>query len=143
MRMKRSVVLEADHSSLTIRRPAEGVVLIVITGSDVGELGDAPFRELADDVSAGRPFRLFIDARATQGATVDVSNSWAQWLRGHRSQLEEIHMLVGSRLVQVTAEFVRRFSELGGVMKIHTSGEAFDAVLATAVLSELSPSAPE
>jgi hypothetical protein len=86
-------------------------VVVTISGSDVGELGDRPFKELDKQLAAG-PFALFIDARATRGASVDVSNVWARWLRTHRDELTRIHMLTRSRFVQVTADFVRRFAEL-------------------------------
>jgi phage regulator Rha-like protein len=41
-------------------------------------------------------------------------------------------MLTGSRFVQLTADFIRRFAELGGAMLIYTEGAAFDDALATA-----------
>jgi phage regulator Rha-like protein len=39
-------------------------------------------------------------------------------------------MLTGSRFIQVTAEFVRRFSELEGKMRICTEPRVFDRALA-------------
>lgn len=54
------------------------------------------------------------------------------WLRAHRDRLHQIHMLTGSRFVQLTADFVRRFAELGDAMLIYTDGAAFDDALRTA-----------
>jgi len=119
---------EGLHSSLVITRPARHVVIITITGRDVGEHGDAPLRALDEELRRGA-FSLFVDARATQGATIDVSNVWAQWLRAHRDHLHQIHMLTGSRFLQLTADFVRRFAELGDAMRIYTDGAAFDDAL--------------
>jgi hypothetical protein len=119
---------EGLHSTLVITRPARHVVVITITGRDVGEHGDAPTRALDEELRRGA-FSLFIDARATQGATIDVSNVWAQWLRVHRDHLHQIHMLTGSRFVQLTADFVRRFAELGDAMRVYTDGAAFDEAL--------------
>jgi len=124
-------VFEGVHSSLTIARPVAPVVVVTIIGRDVGEHGHGPLRALDDELARG-PFTLFVDARRTQGASVDVSNIWAQWLRAHRDQLERIHMLTGSRFVQLTADFVRRFAELGDAMLIYTDGAAFDEAFATA-----------
>ena len=121
-------VFEGIHSTMTIARPVPHVVVLTITGRDAGELGDGPMRALDDEVGRG-PFTLFIDARASKGATIDVSNVWAQWLRAHRDALHSIHMLTGSRFVQLTADFVRRFSELGDAMCIYTDGNAFDEAL--------------
>jgi hypothetical protein len=122
---------EGVHSSLTIARPVSHVVVLTITGRDAGEHGHGPLRALDEELLRG-PFILFVDARRTQGASVDVSNIWAQWLRSRRDQLERIHMLTGSRFVQLTADFVRRFAELGDAMLVYTDGAAFDEALAAA-----------
>jgi len=122
---------EGQHSTLVITRPVRHVVLLTITGRDVGEAGDAPLRALDEELVAG-PYALFIDARRTLGAAIDVSNVWAQWLRSNRDRLHQIHMLTGSRFVQLTADFVRRFAELGDAMLIYTDGAAFDEALRTA-----------
>ncbi len=122
---------EGLHSTMVLTRPARHVVVLTITGRDAGEHGDRPLRALDDELQLG-PFALFIDARGTQGASIDVSNVWAQWLRTHRDHLLEVHMLTGSRFVQLTADFVRRFAELGDAMRIYTDGAAFDDALRAA-----------
>lgn len=122
---------EGLHSTLTITRPAPHVVAVVIEGRDAGEHGDGPLRALEDQLQRGS-YSLFVDARRTHGASVDVSNVWAQWLRAHRDHLGRIHMLTGSKFVQLTADFVRRFAELGDAMLIYTDGAAFDEALAAA-----------
>ncbi len=123
---------EGVNTSMTIRRASPAVVVVRIAGSDVGELGDAPFKELDRQLGAG-PFALFIDARRTKGASIDVSNVWARWLREHRDDLIRIHMLTGSRFVQMTADFVRRFAELGDAMLIYTEPSVFDETLESAL----------
>jgi len=122
---------EGLHSTLVITRPAQHVVVLTIAGRDAGEHGDAPLRALDEELRRG-PYSLFVDARATQGASIDVSNVWAQWLRAHRDHLHQIHMLTGSRFVQLTADFVRRFAELGDAMRIYTDGASFDEALRAA-----------
>ena len=128
------IQLTGLNTSMTIARVAPTVVVVSIWGSDAGELGDAPFVELEKQVTKGT-FSLFIDARRTKGASVDVSNVWARWLRAHRDVLVRIHMLTGSRYVQMTADFVRRFAELGDAMLIYTDPSVFDETLASAVES--------
>lgn len=39
-------------------------------------------------------------------------------------------MLTGSRFVQVSAGFVRKFADLGDIMRLYTEPIAFEAVLA-------------
>lgn len=88
-------------------------------------------KELLSDNEA---VHLFIDARDVRGASINVSGEWAQWLRAQKANLRTISMLTGSRYVEITAHFVRRFSELEGVMRIYTEPVIFDA----AVLDSLS-----
>ena len=125
------MVFEGIHCRLAIERPAAGVVVLRLTGWDVGEFGDAPMKEMAKDL-AGAPLELFIDARAVKGATIDVSNEWALWLRANRARFAEISMLTGSPFIKLTAKFVQRFSDLGELMRIYTDAAAFDAALGSA-----------
>jgi hypothetical protein len=122
----------AKHSTVTIQRPAPGVVVIVVTGTDVGEHGAGPFKALANDLAEGQ-FELFVDARASRGVTVDVSAEWAVWLSGKRASLHGVTMLTGSRFVQLSVNFVQRFAELGDLMRVYTESAAFEQALATAV----------
>lgn len=122
------VELSGVNTAMVIKRLSSSIVVVEITGTDVGELGEAPFRELEKQLARG-PFSLFIDARKTKGASVDVSNLWARWLRAHRDELVRIHMLTGSRFVLMTADFVRRFADLGDAMLIYTDPSVFDETL--------------
>jgi hypothetical protein len=112
------------------------VVLLRLAGWDTGEFGDAAMKEIAKDFAAGQPLQLFIDARAVKGATVDVSNDWALWLRANRSRFAHISMLTGAPLVQLTARFVQRFADLGEVMRIYSDTSAFDAALIQAAKAQ-------
>lgn len=120
---------EGIHCSLIIERPGAGIAVLRLSGSDTGEFGEAPMQELAKDFARANPLELFIDARSVKGASTDVSSEWAQWLGKHRWRFQHISMLTGTRFIQMTANFVRRFAELGDVMKIYTDPVAFDAAL--------------
>lgn len=121
------------HCDLAIRRPAPAIVVVVLGGSDVGEFGDLALRELQKDLDRFSAIDLFIDARAVRGASVEVSGEWALWMRAHRSSFKRINMLTGSRYIQITATFVRRFAGLADLMNIYTEHAAFDAELDGAV----------
>jgi hypothetical protein len=118
--------------TMTIEELAPGVVLMVIEGADIGQLGDAPFRVMAQ-LLADRRVELFIDARHARGPSMDVSGDWAVWLGRHRNELRHVSMLTGSRFVQLTADFVRRFAELGDVMRIYTEARVFEGALSNAL----------
>jgi hypothetical protein len=124
---------ESLDCTITIGEPAPGVVLMVIEGADIGQLGEAPFRAMAQLLGDDRRVELFIDARHARGPSMDVSGDWALWLGRHRNELRHISLLAGSRFVQLTADFVRRFAELGDVMRIYTEASVFEGALSNAL----------
>ena len=126
----REISYDGIHCNLKIEHFPTGVVVLRISGTDIGEFGDAPMRAMSDCLAGSGPIEFFIDARDVRGASIEVSGDWAQWLRRNKVQFRDVSMLTGSRFVQVTADFVRRFSDLEGVMKIYTEPAAFDAALA-------------
>ncbi len=79
------------------------------------------------------PIQFFIDARNVRGASIDVSGEWARWMDTHKTKFKTVTMLTGSRFIQITADFVRRFANLEGIMRICTEPEFFDAALAEAL----------
>jgi hypothetical protein len=127
------VEYEGIHCNLAITRPGVGIVRVVLSGSDIGEFGDFALRELTKDLERFPSIDLFIDAGAVRGASVEVSAEWALWMNTHRSQLRQINMLTGSRYIQITALFVRRFAELVDRMRIFTDRAAFDESLLLSV----------
>jgi hypothetical protein len=129
------ITLQAAHCAITFSRPASRVVLMEIDGLDLGELERTPFVLLDDLLERAGPLELFVDARKARGPSLDVSAQWARWLARNRRLLERVTMLTGPRgHVKVTAEFVRRFSELGERMRVVTESHAFDAALSVASL---------
>ena len=125
------------HCAFAIRRPAPDVVVLRISGTDVGELGDAPMRGLDDCLAGAAPLQFFIDARDTRGASIDVSGEWAVWLSARKQRFRRISLLAGSRYIEVTADFVRRFAALEGLMRIYTDPAAFDADLEEAIQPQM------
>lgn len=125
--------LEGVHCTMSIEGPAPGVVLLTIEGTDVGDLGAAPFEALEPLLAGDRPVELFIDARGARGVTIDVSNEWALWLSRQRQRLLHVSMLSASRFVQLTADFVRRFADLGERMRLYTEPAVFEGALSNAL----------
>ena len=125
-----STRLASGTCAFEIDRRSPGVLVVRIEGHDVGEFGNLPMRCLEALMPTELPVELFIDARATRGASMEVSNDWAGWLGQNRGRFSAIRMLSGSRYVHFTAEFVRRFSELEKLMQVYTDAAEFDAALA-------------
>lgn len=124
-----AIRFDGIHCNLSIERLAVRVVLMRIGGTDVGEFGDAPMKALEEHIADSSPVHLFIDARDVRGASIEVSGEWAAWLSGHKRALTSVTMLTGSRFIQITAEFVRRFASLEGSMRICTDPAVFEQAL--------------
>ena len=124
---------DGAHCSLVIERSGPNVVVLRISGTDVGEFGEAPMCDLDRWLAEMSEAELFIDAREVRGATIHVSGEWAIWLGRRKAKLRLVTMLAGTRFVHLTAEFVRRFAELEGIMRICTEADVFDGALADAL----------
>ncbi|MCU1300657.1 MAG: hypothetical protein JWQ87_941 [Candidatus Sulfotelmatobacter sp.] len=90
-------------------------------------------KALNDSVTSSDPIDLFIDARDVSGASIDVSGEWARWLDSHKPGLRTVTMLTGSRFIEITAAFVRRFASLEGIMRICSEPAVFDFALAKTI----------
>jgi hypothetical protein len=127
-----AISFEGVHCTLELSRPAPGVVLIILKGRDIGEFGDAPFRELEKDLADGLPIEVFVDARNVPSASIEVSGSWAQWMMSNREWIHRFNIFCQSRFIELTARFVRQFTEFGPRMRIYTDAEAFETALRAA-----------
>ncbi len=121
--------LDGIHCALSLQRYPHGVVILRISGTDIGEFGTRPMLALQEMLIDNKAAHLFIDARDVRGASISVSGEWAQWLRAQKAKLQNISMLTGSRYVEITASFVRHFAELESIMRIYTDPEIFDAAV--------------
>lgn len=125
--------LDGIHCSMVISVPAPAVIVITIEGTDVGELGEAPFQVLAPLLGDSERVELFVDARKARGPSIDVSSEWARWLCAHRARLLHVSMLTGSRFVQLSAGLVRSFADLGDAMRLYSDAGVFEGALSNAV----------
>jgi hypothetical protein len=131
-RMATTISLEGVHCTISIYLASPAAVVIRIEGQDSGELGDRPFEVLDQLLATGDRPQLFVDAREARGPSVDVSARWAKWLRDNKERYRIVNMLTRSKFVQLTADFVQRFSQLEDRMRIYTEAAAFDTALALA-----------
>ena len=129
---QREIRYDGIHCNFVIQAITPRVVVLRISGTDVGEFGGEPRKALDEWLAASGPVDFFIDARDVRGASIEVSGDWAGWLNARKDRLRSVTMLTGSRFIQVTAEFVRRFAGLEGIMRICTEPAVFDAALSEA-----------
>jgi hypothetical protein len=125
----KSVTFEGAHCAVELKQFSRSLILMGLSGSDTGELRDAPMRTLDEWLAQAEAVEFFIDAREVRGASIDVSSDWATWFTAHRERFKSITMLTGNKFIQITAEFVRRFAGLNGIMWVCTDAKVFDLAL--------------
>jgi hypothetical protein len=123
---------ETPDCTLEIGRVRRGRLLIVLSGKDLGELGSAPFERLEAELMRSPSLELFIDLQAASGATLEVSGSWAVWLRKNEARLHKVTMLTGSPFIHLSAKAVKRFSQLGERARLYSDPLKFATELAAA-----------
>lgn len=127
-----SVRLTADDAAIVFVRPRPGVLVVTIEGYDKGQFGTAPFDEIHSALRVAAPLELFVDARNTVGATVRVSQDWTSFLSRHRRELRHVHVLVGSKVVELTVAIAQHLSRTGNLIQIYSAPAIFEAQLVSA-----------
>ena len=117
--------LAAGGCTFLFERPAAGVLVVKIRGLDKGELGDAPLKEIAADFGLGRPLELFVDASEAVGAAIEVSDAWTRFFAERQRDLKRVHVLVGSRVVQLTVAIAQHLSRTGSLVQLYSDPEIF------------------
>ncbi|HUQ52415.1 MAG TPA: hypothetical protein VM692_09350 [Gammaproteobacteria bacterium] len=127
-----TVRMTAEAAAFQFARPKPDVLVIKITGYDKGQFATAPFDEIGSILRVATPLELFIDARDAVGATVRVSQDWTSFLALHKADLRHVHVLAGSKMVELTVAITRHLSRTGNLLQIYSDPEIFAAQLAAA-----------
>jgi hypothetical protein len=127
-----SVRIASGEAGFAFARPARGVLVVTITGYDKGQFGTAPLDEIGSVLRMAAPVELFIDARNAVGATVRVSEDWTGFLARHRAELTHVHVLAGSKMVELTIAIARHLSRTDRLMQIYSDPAVFEAQLEAA-----------
>jgi hypothetical protein len=122
-----SVRIAAGETNFVFTRPRAGVLLVRIAGSDKG-----PLDELDSVLRVAAPLELFIDASNAVGATVRVSEDWTRFLARHRAELTYVHVLAGSKAVELMVAIARHLSRTDKLIQLYSDPASFEAQLAAA-----------
>ncbi len=127
-----SIRLTADGAAFELVRPKTGVLVVTIKGYDKGQFGTAPLDEIGSILRVAAPLELFIDARNAVGATVRVSQDWTSFLSRHQRDFRHVHVLAGSKAVELTVAIAQHLSRTGNLMQIYSDAAIFEAQLEAA-----------
>ena len=124
-----SVRMTSGESAFEFVRPRAGMLVVKITGYDKGQFGTAPLEEIDSFLRLLGPLQLFVDARNAQGATVRVSEDWTGFFARRKHDLSHVHVLVGSKMVELTVAIARHLSRTGNLIQIYSDPGIFEAQL--------------
>jgi hypothetical protein len=126
-----TIRLQAGDCSFVYRRPRPGALLVTITGMDGGQFGTSTLDEITTALAREGRLELFVDAREAIGAAVSVSDDWTRFFSSHRSSLDRVHVLVGSKVVELTVAMAQHLSRTGNLIQIYSDPEIFASRLET------------
>lgn len=124
-----SVRMASGTTEFVFVRPRASVLVVTITGYDKGQFGTAPLDEIGSVLRVAAPVQLFVDARNAVGATVRVSEDWTRFLTRHAADLDHVHVLVGSKMVELTVAIARHLSRIERLMQIYSDPGIFETQL--------------
>jgi hypothetical protein len=125
-----TVELSAPGCTFRYRRTRPHALLVTIAGNDTGQLGSAALDEIATALVRERPLELFVDAREALGPATRVSDEWTGFFARNRADLLRVHVLVGSKVVELTVAIARHLSRTGNLIQIYSDAELFASRLA-------------
>jgi hypothetical protein len=127
-----SVRISSGDSAFEFTRPKAGVLVVAITGYDKGQCGTAPLEEIDSVLRLVGSLQLFVDARSAVGATVRVSEDWTKFISRRKDELGRVHVLAGSKMVELTVAIARHLSRTGNLIQIYSDPAIFEEQLALA-----------
>ena len=127
-----SVKLSAGDCVFRYRRLRPGIIVVRISGDDVGQFGTATMDELATEFDRFQaPIELFIDATEALGPVTKVMEAWAAWFEIHHKRLKHVDILIPpeAKVLQLTVAIARHLSRTGDLISIHLDAENFNSAV--------------
>ena len=121
--------MSAADCIFTFNRPRAGALCVTISGHDDGQFGSSTLDELTLALRRERPLELFIDARDALGVAAQVSDAWTQFFSTNRADLTRVHVLVSSKIVQLTIAIAQHLSRTGNLIQIYSDPATFESLL--------------
>lgn len=123
------VRLSSGDATFQFARPRPGALLVTITGMDKGQFGLSTLDEITAALNREGSLELFVDAREAVGATVSVSDEWTRFFAVQRTRLRRVHVLAGSKAVQLTVAIAQHLSRTGDLIQIYSDPQIFESRL--------------
>jgi len=119
--------LASESCSYTIRRIRPGVLALIISGHESGQLGRAALGEVAAEAALHPPLRLLIDMTKLENVHTTVSDDWTAWFRSNRHAMRSVDVFASSVYVKLTVAVSQMFGGLEDLVHIHKDAASFEA----------------
>lgn len=106
------------------------MLLVTISGDDSGQFGTSTLDEINTAIAREGRLELFVDAREALGAAVSVSEDWTKFFSDRRDKFSTVHVLVGSKVMNLTVSIAQHLSRTGNLIQIYSDPEIFEEKLA-------------
>jgi hypothetical protein len=123
------VELCSAAGSFRFRRLRPGVMLVMISGQDNGQFGQAALDEMRMEILRSQPLELLVDAEQATLVATGVSKEWTQFFSNCRTQLKRVSVLTGSRYMNLVVSISQHLSKTGNLITVTSDRAAFDAAV--------------
>lgn len=120
-----STLLSDDDGAFLFRRPRPGLLVIGISGRDVGQFGEAPFEEMEAEAARFGRLAIYLDTSATDVAGADVVTRWTGWLRQLPVWVRSLDILHGRETTGLNVAIAAHLARRPGRLTAHDDRQRF------------------
>jgi len=124
-------ILRTQHGSAEVRRLARGILGVRYEGLATDEMGSEVRAALREWVDANVRITLFVDASGLRAYEPAYRKGWTEWLSQQKRQLDGVHILFRSKLVELGIGIVNAL--IGGVISAYSDPALFERTQRLAV----------
>jgi hypothetical protein len=121
-----STRLQDEACTFTFTRLRPGALLVRIEGKDSGQFGTLPVDQFRDEMQRFGELTLLVDARAGEARAQNVIDVWGGFFKSNRLNLKSLHVLVGSKFMELTVGITTHLARMGRMVTVTTDAEAFE-----------------
>ncbi|MGH2807045.1 MAG: hypothetical protein ACRDKT_07195 [Actinomycetota bacterium] len=131
-----STQLKDDECTFTFTRLRPGTLVVRIEGKDSGQFGTLPIDQFREEMQRFGELTLLIDARNGEVRAQNVIEVWGGFFKSNRLNLKSLHVLVGSKFMELTVGITTHLARMGRMVTVTTDAEAFERAVEKARASD-------
>ena len=119
------IEVTAGNCRFLLERIRPGAMLVTVDGMDLGQFGEAVLDEFRLEMMRAGRLALFVNALGALDVSVEVRRQWSAFIGEQRDRLAGVHVLVGSKYVQLVVGIAQHLSGTGNLIQIHSDANLF------------------